>query len=103
MKLYHRTTQEAADSIIKHGFRDGTGTYMTNTVLTGVWLSKVPLDSNEGAEGDVLLEVTIDITEAELTYYEVVEEGKPYREWLIPADWLNSKMLRAVQHTEGGD
>jgi hypothetical protein len=36
-------------------------------------------------KGDVLLQVVFDLTETELTEYEWVEEGEPYREWLIPA------------------
>jgi hypothetical protein len=39
----------------------------------------VPLDSNEDAEGDQLLEVTLDMPLEELADFEVVEDGKPYR------------------------
>ena len=52
--LYHRT--DAADDILRRGFRDGEGSYMTHVLLRGVWLSEVPLDVHEGAGGDQVLE-----------------------------------------------
>ena len=36
-----------------------------------------------------MLRVTLDIPESELAEWELVEEGKPYREWLIPARIIN--------------
>jgi hypothetical protein len=63
--LYHRTANEAAEQILAGGFGDGEGTYMTSNWYRGVWLSDRPLDVDEG------------------------EEGKPYREWLIPAKTVN--------------
>jgi hypothetical protein len=85
MRLFHRTS--AADEILRNGFRDGQGSYMTDAILSGVWLSAVPLDFNEGAAGDAVLEVQL--PDALALEYEVVEEDKPYREFLIPADVLN--------------
>jgi hypothetical protein len=96
VKLYHRTDQEAAAQILKYGFRDGKGTYMTKQEHSGVWLSNVPLDENEGAFGDVLLE--LDLPDEKLTPYEWIEEGKPYREFLVPAGSLpNSKSSRRTR------
>ena len=46
-----------------------------------------PLDNSEGASGEALLQ--IDIAEDLLTAFEWVEEGTPYREWLVPAAVLN--------------
>lgn len=89
--LYHRTRAESAEAILRDGFRDGSGNYLTESLHSGVWLSNVPLDENEGACGDVLLEVQLDMTKDELAQYEWVEEGKPYREWLIPAAVLNPR------------
>jgi hypothetical protein len=86
MKVFHRTFH--AKEILKEGFRDGFGTYMTGMELTGVWVSDVPLDANEGANGDVLL--SLEIPEETFADYEVVEEGKPYREAIMPAKVLNS-------------
>jgi len=85
MRLFHKTY--AATEILRNGFRDGQGSYMTDSILTGVWLSAVPLDLNEGAAGDAVLEVQP--PDALALECEVVEEGKPYREFLIPAALLN--------------
>ena len=91
MTFYHRTQSEKAAKIIAEGFRDGDGDYMVEGhSFTGVWLSNVPLDSNEGADGDVLLLVTLNLNESELADYEWVEDDKPYREWLIPAALVNA-------------
>ncbi len=85
MLLYHRT--DAADEILRDGFRDGEGSYMFDVILRGVWLSDVPLDVNGGAIGDHVLEV--ELPDALAIEHEVVEDEKPYREFLIPADVLN--------------
>ena len=89
MILYHRTTSNAAHAILTSGFRDNTDTYMVAEKHTGVWLSNVPLDENEGAWGDVLLKVTLALPEKDIAQYEWIEEGKGYREWLLPADLIN--------------
>ena len=91
--LYHRTTDEAATAILSNGFRDATGTYLTVNEYTGVWLSDQPLDANEGAFGDVLLCLVLDLSETDLAQYEWVEEGKGYREWLIPAAVVNEAQV----------
>ncbi len=60
---------------------------MTAERYRGVWVSDRPLDSNEGAAGEWVL--MVDIGEADLSEWEWVEEGKSYREWLVPAEILN--------------
>lgn len=98
MILYHRTDPQAAENILQQGFRDSVGNYMTKNTYSGVWLSNVPLDENEGAGGDILLEVNTDMTESETTQYEWIEEGKGYREFLVPAAEINSRMkIRIVK------
>ena len=88
--LYHRTTRKNAEAIAKEGFKDATGTYFTDQEFSGVWVSDVPLDANEGAHGDVLFELTLKLPEAMISGYEWVGEGKGYREWPMPAAVLNS-------------
>lgn len=85
MLLYHRTNQ--AQAILPEGFRDTTGYYMTHKLWSGVWLSDQPLDENEGADGDTLL--AVEIPEEVVLSYERQEEGKPYREVLVPAESVN--------------
>ena len=60
---------------------------MTETEHTGVWLSSEVLDENEGARGDVVF--TVEVPSHEIEPFEWIEEGKPYREFLVPADVLN--------------
>ncbi len=86
MRLFHRT--DHGPEIVRDGFRDGAGSYgMATLWLEGVFLSDSPVDINEGATGEDLLEVTVD--EALLPDYEIVEELKGYREWCVPADLIN--------------
>jgi hypothetical protein len=89
MKLYHRTARANAESILREGFRDHTDYYMTRNLYTGVWFSSTPLDVNEGILGDTVLCLSLDLNEADLAQYEWVEEGKGYREWLMPAALVN--------------
>lgn len=85
MKLFHRT--DAAESILTSGFRDGTGPYKTDALI-GVFLASTALDVNEGPTGDQLLEVVL-TDDLDIGAYELVEDGKPYREWCIPSQLLN--------------
>jgi hypothetical protein len=48
---YHTTDQ--AEAILRDGFRDGTGSFMlAGLTLTGVFVSRWPVDCNEGANGE---------------------------------------------------
>jgi hypothetical protein len=86
MKCFHKTP--FPESILKNGFRDGEGTYMTGFMHKGVWLSDRPLKFGQGAKGDDLF--LLEIPDNVLAEFEWVEEGKPYREFLIPAEIVNS-------------
>jgi hypothetical protein len=94
MIVYHSTTAETAKKIIEHGFRDGRGRFLTASEWVGVWVSDRPLDQNEGAKGDTVLKVNLAVSEAEIAQYEWVQEGSSYREWLMPAELLNSGEVR---------
>jgi|SoimicmetaTmtLMB_FD_contig_31_5853584_length_519_multi_1_in_0_out_0_2 hypothetical protein len=87
--LYHRTDENIARKIIDGGFRDGKGYYMTPRLYSGVWVSDQPLDENEGANGNALIRIELAKDEHEIEFFEWIEDGKPYREWLIPAALLN--------------
>lgn len=90
MRLYHRTTAAAAAQILRGGFRDSTGTYMTDQEFSGVWVSEVPLDINDGPPGDTLLEIDLPIEQTLIDEYEWPEDGKTRREWLVPSALLNA-------------
>jgi hypothetical protein len=85
VRLYHRT--DAGEEILSRGFRDGDGGYLTRNTYRGVWLSNQPLDVNEGAIGRTLL--AVEVPEAIVAEWEWVEEGKGFREFLVPAELVN--------------
>ena len=87
--LYHRTTEGVARHIVADGFRDSESYYGTENPHSGVWLSDRPLDADEGAVGNALLRVELNIGDREIAQFEWIEDGKPYREWLIPACLIN--------------
>ena len=80
MMLYHCTP--APDSILASGFRDSDG-YVDEGLPVGVFFSDRPLDGNEGAKGDHVLE--IEMPDEAVGQYECISEGLPYREFIIPA------------------
>jgi hypothetical protein len=108
--FWHYTSRQAAEEIIRNGFRDGTGPYLTGDLYSGVWLSDVPLDPNDGPRPGgrdcVHLRVTLACTLEDLADHEWVEEiedpdtGEPcvkrYREWLVPAEMISAKMRKSV-------
>jgi hypothetical protein len=87
MRCYHRTAK--ADAMLADGFKDGTGKYLTGGAeeFSGVWFSNVPLDCNDGAEGDVVL--VVNLPARIFAKFEWVEDGKRHRESLIPATIVN--------------
>jgi hypothetical protein len=109
MRLYHRTTRARAEAIVSAGFVDTAGWYGLVDESTGervrqcgVWLSDVPVDAHEGAEGDTVLRVSLALTDHELAMYELVEapNAKGYREWCIPAALVNTRMAVDVLEPE---
>jgi len=99
VRLYHGTTPAAIAVILRGGFRDGTGYYLTDSLHTGVWLSDRPLEGNLGPE--TFLEVNLDVPEEQMSNWEWVEEGKGYREWLVPADIINRHAT--IRQVQGGE
>lgn len=86
MRVFHRTP--VGQKIINEGFRDAEDCYLTDSLHRGVWLSDIPLSVCEGAKGKDLL--TLEIPDDVLAEYEWVQEGPAYREFLIPAEVVNS-------------
>jgi hypothetical protein len=115
MRLFHQTSAEAATLILRDGFKDiadptGTnlGFYEQIPEIKVVWFADAPLDGDEGRQ--LLLEIPDEIAQkvdktvrmglwgrsslvvrsnAQYGPTEVVEEGKPYREYIIPAEIAN--------------
>jgi hypothetical protein len=85
IRLYHRTSDKASLEIVRTGFRDWDA-----RGIPGVYLSNYPVDCNEGAKGPVLFEVNLRLNRRQLfEKYELIEIGKPYREFIIPSAILN--------------
>ena len=85
MKLYHPTKH--ASEILHDGFGEATGTYLTETDYSGVWLFDRPLDEHIGDDDpDVMLE--LEIPESVVAPFEWVI-GLPYRQFLMPAGLVN--------------
>jgi hypothetical protein len=85
VRFFRRTYH--GDAVREGGFRDAEGGYLTTGLHRGVWISDRPLDVNDGAEGDEIL--VLEAPESVIGPFEWVEEGKPYREFLVPAAVLN--------------
>ena len=98
MKLYHVTSRDRAKAILREGFSDNCDSYGTDRKWPGVWLSDRSLDSNDtgNVEADANLAVLVDCELDDLSKYEWVEEGCSYREWLVPADFVNKRAVVIV-------
>jgi hypothetical protein len=112
IRMYHRTTAEAAAAIVAVGFRDGQEVdEEKGDVTTGVWLDAT-VNGMAGEKGRTLLEVALELTQAELEPYSrcaawetidtdpepgedvpITEEGEPepFRWYFIPATVLNTR------------
>jgi|GraSoi_2013_40cm_1033754.scaffolds.fasta_scaffold177596_1 hypothetical protein len=87
--LYHRTALADARQIVADGFRDREGYYLKDRLRSGVWVSDRPLDENEGGCGNALIRIELAKDEHEIAAFEWIEEGKSFREWLMPASLIN--------------
>ena len=91
MRLFHIANNTNAEAILKDGFRDVMGYHHAGQEWTGVWVSSEPLDWSQRQylnKANTLF--AIEIPEDVISEFEWAEEGKLIREWLIPAELLNS-------------
>ena len=73
MTVYHCTNAEAAVSIQRDGFRDGSGSYtLEGLILTGVFVSNRPWDEIVG-EADAPAVFAIELEEASITDFELLK------------------------------
>lgn len=94
--LYHRTSIRDARAMATQGFEDREWDFGLRdarsgeeVTVAGVWLADRPVGSEEGLEGDALLEVTLDVDIDELGPFEL--EGMLWdgRFFVAPAAWLS--------------
>jgi hypothetical protein len=89
---YHRTTAENGAAILREGFRDSEGTWGTLTLHRGVWVTlERPWDLliTGPPPGDDPALLIVEVPETAVAESEWIEEGKGYRELLVPAEVLN--------------
>jgi hypothetical protein len=100
LRYYHTTN--AAESILVAGFRDNSGCQsLQGITLTGVFVSEQPLDGDESVAGEEVLEVDLP-DDLDLDHYRLVEDGKHYKRWCIPARLLNGLLCRLLAKQEVG-
>ena len=115
MRLFHRAKEEATASILRDGFKDRSdptganlGFYDQIPEIKAVWFADAPLDDDEGRQ--LLLEIPDEIAEkidktvrmglwgrsslvgksrAQDEPPGDVKIGKPYQEYIIPAEIAN--------------
>jgi len=88
-RFFHATTARAAEEILVTGFRDAEGYYGSPMLLRGVFLSEWPLDEGDG-RSTALFEIWVPRV-IDMSDYELVEDGKPHREWCVPASLINER------------
>jgi hypothetical protein len=115
MRLFHRTNTEATTAILRDGFKDkadptgiNLGFYGQIPEIKAVWFVDYPLDGDGGRQ--LVLEIPDEVAQkvdktvrmglwgrsslvtksnAQDGPAEVVEEGKAYQEFIIPAEIAN--------------
>lgn len=76
-----------ASEILRDGFGETSGTYITESDHSGVWLFDRPVDKRVGG-GDQAVMLELDIPEAVALPYETFGDFL-YRQFLMPAAILN--------------
>ncbi|HVH63283.1 MAG TPA: hypothetical protein VNA65_06760 [Candidatus Dormibacteraeota bacterium] len=85
MKLYHPTRH--AEAILRDGFGETSGTYLTESDRSGVWIFDRPVDKRMGGGADAVM-LELEIPEAVALPYETLGAFN-YRQFLMPAAILN--------------
>lgn len=86
MKVYHPTMH--ATEILRDGFGERSGTYLTATDYSGVWVFDQPVDRRMGGGPEAEL-LVLDIPDAVVEPFETGGGSLPYRQFLVPAAILN--------------
>ena len=83
--MYHPTRHSA--EILRDGFGEESGAYLTESNRSGVWVFDRPVDLRMGGGDDAQM-LELDIPEAVVLPFEA-EGNFPYRQFLMPAGILN--------------
>jgi hypothetical protein len=104
MRLYHVTDRESAERILREGFADSEVIHDNRELQIGVWLADRCLAGEEdvgprlGPVPDVAL--AVELTPEEVEPHERREDGKPYREFCVPARILNEHEVEDLRSLE---
>ena len=90
MILYRVTSAAMAAAILARGFKDSTRRYGSQSARKGIWFSDRPLHAYADIWSDTVLAVEFECPESELDQFELVEAGNTFREWFIPAAFVNA-------------
>ena len=91
-ELFHRTYSDAAEAILREGFRDGVGQNLVDRGHRGVWLSDVPWEGIAADDNDALMRVTFACGEVGLALFEWPNDPPiGCREWLVPAAFIRQR------------
>jgi hypothetical protein len=98
--LYHVADEQVAQAILRDGFLDGNGGYLTERLWSGVWLSDRALDVTDGASQGTVLAIEFSCHDKALAEYEWYEYGNAYRQWLVPAVFIreNARVSDVTDH-----
>jgi hypothetical protein len=94
MRLYHRTTIANAELILRDGFVDRRDRYTSDFGDQGVWFSDQPKVADECDSEEAVVSIDFGLRAKALSPFEWTEDETAYKEWLIPAELVNSKMTR---------
>ncbi len=85
MRLYHPTRHAA--TILREGFGESSGTYLTPSDRSGVWVFDRPVDPRMGGGEDAVM-LELEVPEFVVLPFEVGRHAG-YRQFLMPAAILN--------------
>jgi Peptidase family S51 len=86
IRLYHRTA--SAEEILRMGFRDSMENGSRDGAWDGSWFADEPLSSSDGPGGDAFL--VLDVPSSIVEPFEWVDAEKPYREFVLPREVVNT-------------
>lgn len=98
LALYYSTTSIDAKRILSRGFEDLRSAFMTDSELHGVRLFDRLREADDGRVRECHISVQF-CDEAALQEFEVIEEGRPYRKWVVPASFIRDNASVALFET----
>jgi len=93
--VFHVTPKHTVASVWRRGFEVQASITSRVGTWSGVWVTDGFFDQRDCAARSLsIVEIACDAQQ--LSRFEYVEEGKPYRDWLVPASILNRFSRRCL-------